>query len=1110
MPGFIARIYHSFHFTHPSRKSSLQSTTSLQIDTVYQQGEVVRSPHRRPAGEAGFVQVLPLILFVLFASAIFVIVNQVQRNNQDVRSRAANEAGTGGGVGDLYPPTTTTTTPAATTTQAPNSVCDSIPNEAAKAACKAGTTVTVTTTQAPTNTKATTPAAPRACSSCAVGDYDCRVSCVSAPVAVTTTAPRACSSCAVGDYDCRVSCASAPATTTPNAATKAPTAATTTAPVKTATPPVAAATKAPTAAPQYVAKNSFGCGAGYQTSSFSTAVCEKIPSAPPTAAVAKTGTPAIAKTATPAIAKTATPAPVATNINNINRVTPTPKTCFAGVFGIGSDCGSVCGSSGYTPSGVVSGTCNQPTPAPVAANVTPKTTTTTAPVATVTLPPTGTGVGAGVFLPLNNPVTVWAAQQIAKLFGITPTPTAATTRAPTSAATPTKAPSASGFSALVNSTSPTKAAAGTPTIAKATTPTPPVVKTTTPQPGTGMAMNLIYNSTTPPHTTVTTTPPTTTGATTPKTTAATTPKTTTTTAPSSGAGGGKPTRGPGCFSACHAEKGTATCDKECGTVGGYDPNAPHVVTDKQKSCAQDCQDGGKGRQVCDKACGITTPAPVAPAVYYNPCYSTCINTKESKKCDNECGTVNGTAPAVSKGSACYEDCRNVKGKGNAVCDQSCGTTNGVAPVMVSASGGGACAGGYGTGSVAIGPGDVTKQCGSDGKWKDCPGCLITEVPVYLQNKDAYKAKYVTDPAEVKIFDKEFDTCHTTSKDVSSCQQKAIDAITQSRLQIAYETYAKIDSTCTTPGGCQSQLKDALNAAKLSQPQLQQIQTAYAYDKVQSAYFEDIWKYDQCMASKAASCDPPKQPSDPNLTPQQILEIMAKSNTAIPAMNIVSSGDTKKITDACNALMLNASERRDGCGTIALAIQTLIGSLPVGVQQTVINAYQAVAQAAQNKLIDEQKAKQYATAVDILNSGTAAQIRDACRALLSSESIAERNDACGTDAVAKATLSDLVNGMAKTVPTAVISTVNAALAKVNAATLTISLEHGEFVKLPPGKATCDRSNNCVANDNGSAHSVSGATDAYALACPSSCGVIGAYSGQVNVGRGVARCSDDGRG
>ena len=347
---------------------------------------------------------------------------------------------------------------------------------------------------------------------------------------------------------------------------------------------------------------------------------------------------------------------------------------------------------------------------------------------------------------------------------------------------------------------------------------------------------MIYNSTTPPHTTVTTTPP--------KTTAATTPKTTTTIAPSSGAGGSKPTRGPGCFSACHAEKGTATCDKECGTVGGYDPNAPHVVTDKQKSCAQDCQDGGKGKQVCNDACGITTPAPVAPAVYYNPCYSACVGTKESKKCDTECGTVNGTAPTVSKGSACYEDCRNVKGKGNAICDQSCGTTRGVAPVMVSASSGGACSGGYSAGAVAIGPGDVTKQCDSDGKWKDCPGCLITEVPVYLQNKDAYKAKYVTDPAEAKIFDNEFGACQTTSKDIASCQQKAIDAITQTRFQTAYEAYAKTDAMCAAQGGCPYRTSDTLpSVTGLSQYQLSQIPKQMHMSEYADAYD----KYTTCLS-----------------------------------------------------------------------------------------------------------------------------------------------------------------------------------------------------------------------------------------------------------------------
>ena len=60
---------------------------------------------RRSVHSRGFVQVLPLALLAFFASVIFVVVGQVQRQNQDIRSRAGVDTGMPGS--GLYPPTTT-------------------------------------------------------------------------------------------------------------------------------------------------------------------------------------------------------------------------------------------------------------------------------------------------------------------------------------------------------------------------------------------------------------------------------------------------------------------------------------------------------------------------------------------------------------------------------------------------------------------------------------------------------------------------------------------------------------------------------------------------------------------------------------------------------------------------------------------------------------------------------------------------------------------------------------------------------------------------------------------------------------------------------------------
>jgi hypothetical protein len=83
VPGIIARIIAVCatinRSTVETRNKPLQRSTSLSCDAVIDKSN------------QGFVQVLPLVLLAIFASSIFVVVGQVAREQQDVRSRAVDE-----------------------------------------------------------------------------------------------------------------------------------------------------------------------------------------------------------------------------------------------------------------------------------------------------------------------------------------------------------------------------------------------------------------------------------------------------------------------------------------------------------------------------------------------------------------------------------------------------------------------------------------------------------------------------------------------------------------------------------------------------------------------------------------------------------------------------------------------------------------------------------------------------------------------------------------------------------------------------------------------------------------------------------------------------------
>jgi len=65
---------------------------------------------------------------------------------------------------------------------------------------------------------------------------------------------------------------------------------------------------------------------------------------------------------------------------------------------------------------------------------------------------------------------------------------------------------------------------------------------------------------------------------------------------------------------------------------------------------------------------------------------------------------------------------------------------------------------YSSGSVIIGTvvngKDTTMQCGNNGQWTTCNGCLLTTIPVYLQDIKAYEAKYLQ-PGESTAFEQSY-------------------------------------------------------------------------------------------------------------------------------------------------------------------------------------------------------------------------------------------------------------------------------------------------------------------------------------------------------------------
>ena len=141
----------------------------------------------------------------------------------------------------------------------------------------------------------------------------------------------------------------------------------------------------------------------------------------------------------------------------------------------------------------------------------------------------------------------------------------------------------------------------------------------------------------------------------------------------------------------------------------------------------------------------------------------------------------------------------------------------------------------------------------------------------------------------------------------------------------------------------------------------------------------------------------------------------------------------------------------------------------------------------------------------INSGDKTQIRNECLALIGVNSAAEKNDSCGTDAAALATLTDAAKALGGVMP-----------AEVAKETVTTTGMNGQTLSLLPGQAACKAAGQCVANDGGTLRGVSSATDKYALSCGGGCAVVGAGSGQLAIAGGlftppqVAKCSADGGG
>jgi hypothetical protein len=171
---------------------------------------------------------------------------------------------------------------------------------------------------------------------------------------------------------------------------------------------------------------------------------------------------------------------------------------------------------------------------------------------------------------------------------------------------------------------------------------------------------------------------------------------------------------------------------------------------------------------------------------------------------------------------------------------------------------------YSSGAIAVGPssnGNSTWQC-SNGAWKPCVNCIITEVPSYLQNIDAFKNAYLIGDAEKKIFNDAYNECIKTHGS-ESCRDTSTTLVNDDRLKRALDAYA---AEMKKPGGSIVAASNAALKIGISEAQINQVAQNYIYstaltvknekdyerektqvDSVAQKYAEAKQKADECNA-----------------------------------------------------------------------------------------------------------------------------------------------------------------------------------------------------------------------------------------------------------------------
>ena len=575
-----------------------------------------------------------------------------------------------------------------------------------------------------------------------------------------------------------------------------------------------------------------------------------------------------------------------------------------------------------------------------------------------------------------------------------------------------------------------------------------------------------------------------------------------------------------CFDQCRKTKGSKTCTAQCG-------GATTTSSSAKRS---------------------TKPTPVLDS-----CYTACRKDKGKKVCDEKCGTTNGQQQtgqggATTKGSCAFYDCTrklvydNERGNGHlepGCCGPTCVSRCGVTPAPTQATAPTAAP----AKTIAATGKTPSGSCPTSGNYFPCScGCFTdaqflaagtdscavicsraiapTTAPKKVTTTVVPTPKSQSGSCPVNSFscscgcfsDKQFVDAGTSSC-AEMCSRTAPTSAPApapaSKTSIPSQTTTQPITTTTGPVViCQG-----ANITDKKTGQYRPIQTGdlvignynrvfqcdstgnyvdvtdkgYTFDDITNAPASITRNSATAKASFAAALS---NPNAGTLSPEEKKRLENKYFEALDAYKGCLS--TQRSTNACAELNRKANLAYKEAGlppdidTKETEIDTVEYNKYLAEKKTTPASQAPLAGPAAKT--PEQKL--YDQIVGILRSGDAKTITDNCAAFLGEDATeADVKARCGSYASAVSTLESAL-------PPDVLSDV-----------MFVKQDGRTSAKVYPGQAACNAEGKCVVNTGGQLASVSTITDTYALACPSSCGIIGASSNIVMSGQKGTRCSSD---